>query len=235
MEIERIQIITKLCSRCKATKGVENFYVDKHRLDGYKPWCRNCCSEYWKIQWKKDPDKFRERGRRYYDNHKEKSSEYHTGYYQANKEKLKTYTRQWTKDNADKIKSYRSTPEAKEKRRLLKRAWDRKRAADPLFRIGNNIRTSMCHALKGKKGFRKWETLVGYTLEDLIKHLSPLLKDGMTWGNYGELWQIDHITPKSWYKYESAEHPLFKECWALNNLQPKLTEDNRKKGNRFKG
>jgi hypothetical protein len=93
----------------------------------------------------------------------------------------------------------------------------------------------MYHALKGKKGFRKWEDLTGYTLEDLIKHLTPQLKDPMTWDNYGEIWQIDHITPKSWYNYNSAEHPLFKECWALSNLQPKLSEDNRQKGNRFSG
>jgi len=145
----------------------------------------------------------------------------------------KGYDAQWR--GTASYKEYSQCPKVMKRKRLNKREWDRKRAADPLFRIGNNIRTSMCHALKGKKGFRKWETLVGYTLEDLIKHLSPLLKDGMTWGNYGELWQIDHITPKSWYKYESAEHPLFKECWALSNLQPKLSKDNRKKGNRFKG
>jgi hypothetical protein len=173
------------------------------------------------------------KGRKYYDSHKEQFAEYHTKYAQENKEQLKDYARHWRTSPA--YREYLQRPEVIERKRLNKREWDRKRAEDPLFRISNNVRTSMCHALKGKKGFRKWETLVGYTLEDLIKHLSPLMDAGMTWDNYGDLWQVDHVTPKSWYKYDSAEHPLFKECWALNNLQPKLSKDNRKKGNRFKG
>ena len=141
---------------------------------------------------------------------------------QEHKGKYREYQQQWAKNNP-------------EKRREFKRAWDKKRREDPTFRLSNNIRTSMCHALQGKKGFKKWETLVKYTLEDLIKHLSPMLKDGMTWDNYGELWQVDHITPKSWYKYDSAEHPSFGECWSLSNLQPKLKTENIKKGNRYRG
>jgi hypothetical protein len=93
----------------------------------------------------------------------------------------------------------------------------------------------MHHALKGKKGFRKWENLIGYTLEDLIKHLTPLLNGKMVWDNYGTEWHIDHITPKSWFKYTDTDDPQFKACWALNNLQPKLSLDNIRKGNRFKG
>lgn len=146
----------------------------------------------------------------------------------------KDYRRQWARTSPV-FKEYLQRPEVKERYRVYKRKWDRKYLLNPVNRISNNIRGNMYHALKGKKGFRKWEDLVGYTLEDLIKHLSPLLNNGMTWDNYGEVWQIDHVTPKSWYKYDSAEHPLFKECWALNNLQPKMTEDNRRKGNRFKG
>lgn len=161
--------------------------------------------------------------------------ERHAKYYQENKERLRQYRRDWAINNPDKMRAYWTKPDAKAKQKQRKLEWDRKRAADPMFRIGNNIRTAMCHALKGKKGFRKWETLTGYTLEDLIKHLSPQLTNAMTWENYGSTWQIDHITPKSWFKYDSAEHPLFQECWALKNLQPKLKVDNIRKGNRFAG
>jgi hypothetical protein len=57
----------------------------------------------------------------------------------------------------------------------------------------------------------------------------------MTWENYGSFWHVDHITPKSWFKYESIKDAKFKECWALSNLQPKLRMDNIRKGNRFSG
>lgn len=43
----------------------------------------------------------------------------------------------------------------------------------------------------------------------------------MTWENYGKNgWHIDHIIPKSFFKFDSQEHPAFKACWALSNLQP---------------
>ena len=151
----------------------------------------------------------------------------------------KKITLKWAKDNPDAMrasnKKYNSTPEAKEAARRRKREWDRRYLANPINRISNNMRGNMYHALKSKKGFRKWETLVGYSLEDLIKHLTPQLNGAMTWENYGETWHVDHITPKSWFKYDSTEHPSFKECWALKNLQPKLKADNMRKGNRFIG
>lgn len=152
----------------------------------------------------------------------------------THRERLSHSRREWVK-SSPKMKAYLARPDVKEKQRLRKRKWDRSRASDPLFRLNNNVRTAMCHALKGKKGFRKWETLVGYTLEDLIQHITPQLNESMTWDNYGTEWHIDHITPKSWFKYTSAEDPSFKECWSLNNFQPKLKTDNIRKGNRWKG
>jgi hypothetical protein len=119
--------------------------------------------------------------------------------------------------------------------RKRKRKWDRKAMKDPLHRLSNNIRGNMHHALKAKKAGRKWEDLVGYTLQDLINHIDPLLGENMTWENYGSVWHVDHITPKSWFKYSDANDPQFKACWALTNLQPKLKIDNIKKGNRFRG
>lgn len=156
--------------------------------------------------------------------------EYHRQYYIKNKEKCSARNR-------------RSAAEWKEKQMQLdpeylrnyKRKWDRSRRKDPIFRIGENMRGNMHHALAAKKAGRKWEDLVGYSLQDLINHLTLLLGNGMTWENYGEVWHIDHITPKSWFKYESTDDPKFRECWALSNLQPKLKLDNIRKGNRFSG
>lgn len=130
------------------------------------------------------------------------------------------------------IKRRQSNPE---RTRKIKRRWNRMAMKNPLYRLSNNIRGNMHHALKAKKAGRKWEDLVGYTLQDLINHIEPLLDKIMTWDNYGTEWHIDHITPKSWFKYTSTNDPQFKACWALNNLQPKLRLDNIRKGNRFKG
>jgi len=33
-------------------------------------------------------------------------------------------------------------------------------------------------------------------------------------------WEIDHVIPQVYFKYDSADHPAFAACWALENLQP---------------
>lgn len=43
----------------------------------------------------------------------------------------------------------------------------------------------------------------------------------MTWENYGKNgWHLDHILPQIYFKYDSYNHPAFKACWDLSNLQP---------------
>lgn len=149
--------------------------------------------------------------------------EYNRQYYLLNKDKIQTQRRKTNSKNPELFR---------QQQRERKRRWDKKAMLNPMHRLSNNLRGGMHHALKGKKGFRKWEDLVGYTLQDLINHLTPLLGEGMTWENYGK-WHIDHKIPKSWFRYESADDPKFKECWALSNLQPLWAKDNVRKHNSF--
>ena len=76
--------------------------------------------------------------------------------------------------------------------------------------------------------------ILGYTVDNLKQRIESQFKPGMTWDNYGE-WQIDHITPDSWFKYNSMEDDGFKKSWALENLQPLWASENRSKGNRYEG
>lgn len=70
----------------------------------------------------------------------------------------------------------------------------------------------------------------------LMEHLEKNFKGGMTWENYGENgWEIDHIEPDSWFRYNSFDDEEFKKAWALSNLQPMWAAQNRSKGNRYKG
>lgn len=84
------------------------------------------------------------------------------------------------------------------------------------------------YALKGNKKNRKWENLVGYTLQDLKDHIEKMFSDGMSWENIGE-WHIDHIIPKSAFNYTEPEHIDFKRCWSLSNLQPLWAKENMSK------
>lgn len=150
----------------------------------------------------------------------------HQNYYIQHREKLL---------EKNKISSKKWNETHREHRKIKKREWEREARKNPFYRMKQQLSTSICKALKGKKGFRKWEALVGYTLQDLVCHIESLLNNNMTWENYGSVWHIDHITPKSWFKYKNTDDPQFKACWALANLQPKLKIDNIKKGNHFAG
>ena len=83
-------------------------------------------------------------------------------------------------------------------------------------------------ALRENKRGHHWESLVGYTVEDLRKHLESLFKNGMSWENRC-FWHIDHIVPKSRFHYKTSRDPEFKVCWGLANLQPLWAKDNLQK------
>lgn len=147
--------------------------------------------------------------------------------YLKNKEKIKIKHKEWYEKNK-KTKKYR-----KYCNEYSKRYNKNKRQKDPKFRLENSMTMRICSCLKGKKAGRKWETLVGYTAQDLMAHLEKQFDEKMNWQNYGSYWHIDHIVPKSWFPYQTAEEQAFKNCWGLANLQPLEATINMLKGNRY--
>jgi hypothetical protein len=60
------------------------------------------------------------------------------------------------------------------RRRLVvqRRDWQRKkRNTDPRWRIDHRMSVGVWYALRDRKGGRSWESLVGYTLDELMAHL----------------------------------------------------------------
>src|SRR3990167_7909663 len=108
-----------------------------------------------------------------------------------------------------------------------------KRNKTPKYRLDHAMATAIYSALRGEKVGESWETFVGYSLADLVKHLEKQFDKKMSWENYGSYWWIDHKVPKSWFNYLKREDVEFKKCWALNNLQPLEKISNIKKSNKF--
>lgn len=127
-------------------------------------------------------------------------------------ERFNQYSREYYAKNADKM------------RETAKQRY----ASDP---IGARLSAGIRRTLRGGKGGRKWEALVGYTAEELKDHLERQFLPGMTWENRSE-WHIDHILPVSSFNYDSPDHPDFKACWALTNLRPMWAKDNQKKSSK---
>jgi hypothetical protein len=90
----------------------------------------------------------------------------------------------------------------------------------------------MWRALGEQKRGRRWEAIVGYTVDELRAHLEARFVDGMSWENMGE-WHIDHIRPLASFVFDGPDCPNVKRAWALSNLQPLWAQDNARKGARY--
>jgi hypothetical protein len=125
------------------------------------------------------------------------------------------------------LKSWRGVNEQGRKRQD-KRARDRRRQI-PEQRLSHKISCLIRGSLKGGKGGKRWESVVGYSLADLVAHLERQFLPGMSWKNQGSRWHIDHIRPVSSFKFTSVDDVEFRACWALTNLRPLWKETNLRK------
>ena len=158
--------------------------------------------------------------------HKERTIEITKQWQKTHRERCKAAVRRYEKCNPERVKEWnlrsrKAHPEGAAKRR------DKQRST-PSGKLNNNISAVIRASLKGNKGGRHWEKLVGYTINDLMEHLENLFQPGMTWENQGK-WHIDHKIPKVFFRFGNPEDPDFKLCWNLNNLQPLWALDNLRK------
>lgn len=236
---------SKICSQCGEIKSIEEFYKHIKSKDGHDYICKKCSGirgkEWYKKnseltkkradEWhKNNPDKFKEIGKKYYLKNREKRLAYSKKYhqenpeckrrsYKRNKEEIRIKSKKWIEDNLERYREFQ-------------RGWAAKRRKeDVMFKINEIIKGAIYRSLRQNKANNHWENLVGYNLQDLIKHLELQFRDGMTWENQGK-WHIDHIIPISLWKFNSYNDREFKQCWALANLQPLWAEENLRKGNK---
>ena len=161
-----------------------------------------------------------ERGRRSREKNRDENNRKRREKRAANKELAREIDRDWRISNQDKVRATRQKSY-------------KKRRENPAVRLNASMAAGIRHSLhKGAKGGRKWESLAGYTVTDLIRHLEQKFLPGMSWENYGE-WEIDHIIPLSAHNFETPEDPDFSRAWALSNLQPLWKIENITKSNRL--
>jgi len=181
----------------------------------------------------KNPEDKKIYDRKYNQSHKKEVDEYARNYYQSHKAQRKISNRDYYQSHKDEHKEYSRIYRQlhKNESNIYQREYYKEHQTVDK-RINHCMRATIGDALKGNKAGRKWESLVGYTLKDLMKHLESKFESWMTWGNYGK-WHIDHIKPKSLFKYKTTKDSEFRKCWALENLQPLEAGENHRKGNRY--
>jgi len=140
----------------------------------------------------------------------------------ADPEKNRTKARAHYWANRDRVLARMATPEG----RAYARERQRAKLSTPEGRLYSNVGRGIRAALKDAKAGRKWETVVGYTVADLMAHLERQFDRRMTWDNMGE-WEVDHIRPRC--GFDLSDPAQFRECWSLTNLRPLWAVDNRAK------
>ena len=167
-----------------------------------------------------------EKKRKAYQENRQTHLAYAKEYRKSNPDKVKLSTANWRKANPDKLQESWQRWYAENGK-----ARDEAKRSTPRGKIECAVSRGIYGSLKDKKAGRSWEALVGYTVDDLMRHLEKKFLPGMSWENYGQYgWHIDHIIPRSAFNYETTDDIDFKKCWGLDNLQPLWGLDNISKG-----
>jgi len=229
---------TKICTKCKVEKEEDSFFMD-NRTNKRRGKCKKCMVVEQQTHRTKQTTKekmkiYKKTG---YERHKQKISDRRKAKWHSEEEKQKRYIKKLERKIRLQQEKLEKAEERLARRRETKRKNHIKERSTPHGKIhhsvGNVIREQLRHS--GIKKDRKWEKLLGYTTEELKKHLENLFTPDMNWDNYGTYWHIDHIRPKSWFSFTSVEDLAFRECWALSNLQPLEAKKNLSKNNRYEG
>lgn len=91
-------------------------------------------------------------------------------------------------------------------------------ANDAAYRMNQRLRVQVRKAMRGMKRGRAWESLLGYSLDDLMAHLERMLPRG--WSLKKAIaagWHLDHITPK--VAFDCASDSGVRAAWCLSNLR----------------
>jgi hypothetical protein len=227
--------LVKKCKACGELKLLSEFRLNRMMRDGHRSLCKPCSKENDRQYRVANPEKIRKNQRRFRVANPEKVRENDRRWRVANPEKRKENDRRYRIENPEKIKekNRRFRVANPEKVREYRRLESKKRRSTLKGKLHNAISGAMNRSLKGNKNGRHWETLVGYTVDDLKKHLEKQFKPGMTWGNYGTAWEIDHKIPIAVHNFKHPEDIDFRLCWSLRNLQPLACSKNRSKSNKL--
>lgn len=213
-------ILNKICSKCKILKSIDEFYFRKDN-NKYRNDCKICFYERNKQWKKKNRDKLNAHLRQKRKENPEHYNAIGKKYRDKNPKKRYKICTKWRKENPKKNNA------------IQKRSYTKRRAT-PEGNLNHRIGVAMQISLKGNKNGRSWESVVGYTCQELKKHLEKQFTNGMTWEKFlnGKI-HIDHRIPISLFNITSTKCKGFKKCWELSNLQPLSEKENISKGNKL--
>lgn len=217
---------TKKCAHCKLDKSTNEFHKATKHKDGLNSLCKGCKKISDKKYFEENKEELKIKSKEYRDKNSEMLKERKKNYYENNKEKFVEKGKIYRENNKDAVKQRKAKYRQKTKKERNEKEKIR-RKTDKRYHINCIMSQSISKNLSKTKNCKAWKSLVDYTLEELMVHLESKFDDKMNWENYGKGgWHIDHIIPKSFFKFDSPNHPAFRAAWALSNLQPLWEHEN---------
>lgn len=228
------------CHGCFKEHPLDKFTKNKRNKNGYDNMCKDCNkakyhankevilakrAEFMKVNpdyMKKYNNKYKERTKNWYNENKERLSEMSKEYRKANPHIIKERNKNYVKNNRDKVNKY-----AREWKKA-KRTNDKNYLLREI--VSRRIRYELTTRKTGEKEFRTHEYL-GCTFDYFRRYIEVRFEHGMTWDNYGDRWELDHIIPcVSWDLTNLFENLC---CWNYRNIQPLWKIENRVKKDNF--
>lgn len=206
MKARRPEVVSeKECTGCKQILPAVNFGKRTDAKDGLKHECKACSKV---------------RHSRWLEENRERHRAVSRAHYHANRERHAKKHREWIAANPEKYAANK------------RRSWMKKRSS-PKGRLEHAVSAKIRNSVRrGSKFGRRTFEVLGYSAEDLHRHLERYFEPGMTWANYGE-WHIDHRIPLAAFNYETPDDFDFKRAWALSNLCPMWAVKNRQKSDKL--
>ena len=230
-------------------KPCKRGHVERRFVSGFQ--CVVCAKMHYDERRKNNPEAYREAQRKHYANNREKciaatmeSQKKHKSRHLAekrrdywnNRERYREYAKRYYRENSEKAikrsRDYRlNNPE--KVRAYFREYLKTRRANDPDFKMRHACAYMVRRVLEKSEGSKanNTEMTLGYSCQELRRHIERNMAPDMSWGNYGDLWQIDHVIPVMEFIKMGCHDPA--KINALSNLMPEYKEENQRKGDKF--
>ncbi len=207
----------KKCPTCKTLKSWAEFSLSKERKNGLFWRCKVCDKQAGKERRKKHPGHIS----RWNQEHPEEMKALRKSWEMRHPE----YNKAWRAKNFIRCKNYAKLRPKRNK--TYSRNYMKLYRKTPRGNLDSRMSAYIRSVLRKGKSGRTWQSLVGYTLDELKSHIESQFTNDMTWEVFlcGDI-HIDHVIPKSRFHYEKHTDPEFRVCWGLSNLQPMWKLDN---------
>ena len=191
----------KKCTKCLEEKLLIDFYLNASSKDGHRSQCKTCVKSL-AIQ------------RRV-----------------QNRDKILAQEQDWRDRNRDKLSAkYKIWSQTRIKNGKQARYMTQyyKKLNN---RLAYNLRKRLRAALKGNRKVGSSVRGLGCSIEDLRVYLENKFRPGMSWKNYGKVWNIDHIVPLS--VVDLTDKAQITKVCHYTNLQPLFVFENSSKNDRL--